>query len=479
MRILTSKTNLWHPHRLQSLHSFSKSEIPTIDPLLLKRNGGYFTFLSALAITISYADRSNLSTAIIPMAEAFHWDSLFSGLVLSSFWAGYAVTQVIGGRLADKIGGEKILLVALLGWSFCTGFTPAAASLGNTPLLLIRVLLGAFEGMAFPAIHSMIQKYVSKSGESTSTAVITAACYLGALLSNLAAPALIAQGGFQAVFELFALLPPLLWVPLWWKFIQQQQSSPTSSTEADPLVIENSIASPVEAVVAKQEDISDVTKADAEVGEVFTIRELLQFPSVWAIIAAQYGQSWGMIGLLSWLPTYFSERFHVPLTELSSFTVLPYFLQMAVAVSAGTVADFLIGRSDVRPILVRKLFQTVGMLGPALCLYLCATLPDLSVSTASELVDIGSALSALTVAAVSVSHFDISPRNAGTIFGLGNTASCIGGLIAVPLSGYIFETTHSWSAVFLLFVAHYLLGAVAWVALASDSPLRRERFVSQ
>jgi MFS family permease len=95
------------------------------------------------------------------------------------------------------------------------------------------------------------------------------------------------------------------------------------------------------------------------------------------------------------------------------------------------------------------------------------------VTAASELVNIGTALSALTVAAVSVSHFDISPRNSGTIFGLGNTASSIGGLIAVPLSGYIFETTHSWSTVFLLFVAHYILGTGAWLALASDKPLKR------
>jgi MFS family permease len=51
-------------------------------------------------------DRSNLSTAIIPMAAAFQWDSFFSGLVLSSFWAGYALTQILGGKLADKYGGQ-------------------------------------------------------------------------------------------------------------------------------------------------------------------------------------------------------------------------------------------------------------------------------------------------------------------------------------------------------------------------------------
>ena len=40
------------------------------------------------------------------MAAAFQWDSFFSGLVLSSFWAGYALTQILGGKLADKYGGQ-------------------------------------------------------------------------------------------------------------------------------------------------------------------------------------------------------------------------------------------------------------------------------------------------------------------------------------------------------------------------------------
>ena len=34
---------------------------------------------------------------------------------------------------------------------------------------------------------------------------------------------------------------------------------------------------------------------------------------------------------------------------------------------------------------------------------------------------------------------------------MGNTAACIGGLLAVPISGYIYDTTHSWGNVFLLY----------------------------
>ena len=47
--------------------------------------GDWFTLtlLAAAAIFICYADRSNISTAIIPMAKEFGWDKVYEGGVLS------------------------------------------------------------------------------------------------------------------------------------------------------------------------------------------------------------------------------------------------------------------------------------------------------------------------------------------------------------------------------------------------------------
>ena len=416
------------------------------EPPGLKKNGWLFTILSAIAIAVSYADRSNLSTAIIPMAEHFKWDSFFSGVVLSSFWAGYALTQILGGRLADKFGGEKLLAGAITLWSLCTYFTPFVAG-NNQLLLLVRVLLGAGEGLALPSIHSMLQKYVNKSEKSSSASIITAACYLGALVSNILSPLIISKSNWETLFVSFAAIPPIIWLPLWYIFFIKT-SDRNSSAATTPT-------------------------AEVAVASQASLRELLKSPPVWAIIAAQYGQSWGMIGLLSWLPTYYSQKFGIPIASLGSFTALPYLLQMVVAVAAGFTADKLI-ESGVRVIAVRKLFQLVGMLTPALCLGYCsyAQLPAI---TTAALITAGSAISALTVSSVSCNHFDIAPKNAGTVFGIGNTASCIGGLIAVPVSGFIYDYTHSWDSVFLLFAAHYVGGALVYTLFASDEPIAADK----
>ena len=368
-----------------------------------------------------------------------------------------------------------------------------------------------------PAIHSMIQKYVLPSERATSASIVTAACFLGALLSNLISPMIISQSGWEACFLYFAAVPPLIWLPLWALIfkkegfgfgdsdISERESFLISSNNIDNIDInknsngidmktkimltsiepENSVdrnmkniginmnrikvstdeifeavdaksieenfrisLQPLKVVPLDHEHVQVLTESEIletnNINEVnedkeLTLRTLLSSPPVWAIIAAQYGQSWGMIGLLSWLPTYYSQRYNVPLESLSNFTVLPYFLQMLVAVSAGFFADKLV-QSGVRTLKVRQSFQILGMLVPAACLTYCAYVPSLEANQAAALITFGSAISAMTVAAVSANHFDISPKNAGTIFGLGNTAGCIGKYSTNYINSFVYAT---------------------------------------
>lgn len=57
--------------------------------------------LAAVSVVICYADRSNISTAIIPMAEQYGWGKDAQGVVLSAFFLGYLLTQLLGGVLGS------------------------------------------------------------------------------------------------------------------------------------------------------------------------------------------------------------------------------------------------------------------------------------------------------------------------------------------------------------------------------------------
>lgn len=71
---------------------------------------------------------------------------------------GYLLTQVLGGILADRLGGKLVLGAGVVWWSLATAFTPIAASWGLVPLLVARTLMGIGEGVAMPAMNNMLSR---------------------------------------------------------------------------------------------------------------------------------------------------------------------------------------------------------------------------------------------------------------------------------------------------------------------------------
>ena len=87
--------------------------------------------ICSVAVVICYADRSNIADAIIPMEQEFGWGRSSVGVVLSSFFIGYASTQMLGGWMADRYGGKGVLTAVrrYLGDSI----KPPSVCLSNAP----------------------------------------------------------------------------------------------------------------------------------------------------------------------------------------------------------------------------------------------------------------------------------------------------------------------------------------------------------
>ena len=100
---------------------------------------------SFVAMFIAYLDRVNISVAAIAMQESLGWSETEKGLVLSSFFIGYLAMQIVGGVLADKYGGKRVMLWSLVAWSVFTVLTPIAASASFAMLILVRIGLGLGE----------------------------------------------------------------------------------------------------------------------------------------------------------------------------------------------------------------------------------------------------------------------------------------------------------------------------------------------
>jgi MFS transporter, ACS family, solute carrier family 17 (sodium-dependent inorganic phosphate cotransporter), other len=72
-------------------------------------------------------DKVNMSVAIIPMAQDFGWSPTVSGIVQSSFFYGYMLTQIPSGYISSTIGGRKVLPAGVGVWSAATAAVPVLA----------------------------------------------------------------------------------------------------------------------------------------------------------------------------------------------------------------------------------------------------------------------------------------------------------------------------------------------------------------
>ncbi|TFJ82879.1 hypothetical protein NSK_005832 [Nannochloropsis salina CCMP1776] len=464
---------------------------PPLQSQTVSRTPWLFLVLSSTAILISYADRANLATCILPMAQDLEWSLSSQGVVLSAFFAGYALTGLLGGYLADRFGGSRVLQAGIILWSVCTFLTPAFAKAGLGAMVLDRVLLGMGEGVAFPAIHAMIPQRVPGPSRSLAVSLITGASYLGAVIAFALSPFLIEEAGWPSVFYFFGALP-VLWFPVWWAWGEERSEALEGKEAESEEKAKCGEGHPLSNPSSSNSQRIDLTPSSAPSTAAFPTssappegltwaqaRFLLARKEVWAILVAQYTQAWGIYGLLSWLPSYYSKTFDIDVTQLAAFTLAPYLLQTLVGIASGYLADSLIaaGWSIKR---VRQLLQTAGTVLPALFLLLATTTHNTSSDSASSLlfsflyVTIGAGLSAFTLGGVSCSHLDICPRNAGLVFAAGNTLATVGGLVSVPIAGLVLEKCGSFDAVFALFAAHYVVGAALYAAWIGDKDILQE-----
>lgn len=129
----------------------------------------------------------------------FEWDAYQQNFILGSFFWGYILTELPGGRLAELIGGRRVFGHSMLWASVLTLLTPAAALLHYRALVVLRALLGFFLGASWPAIHPMTAAWIPPMDRSKFIANMMASS-LGAAITMPICGFLISYLGWQSVF---------------------------------------------------------------------------------------------------------------------------------------------------------------------------------------------------------------------------------------------------------------------------------------
>lgn len=145
------------------------------------------------------------------------WNEYEQGIVLGAFFYGYVLTQIPGGRLAERFGAKWLYGVGVLATALLTLLTPLAAKWSIYAFVVLRVLMGLGEGVTFPAMHAMIARWLPKDERSLLSTIIYSGGQIGTVIAMPISGLLCDStflGGWPAAFYVFGLVG-VVWFVLW------------------------------------------------------------------------------------------------------------------------------------------------------------------------------------------------------------------------------------------------------------------------
>lgn len=391
---------------------------------------------------ILYAARMTMPITAASISKHYDWSKTDSGTVLSSFFWGYMMTQVLGGYVSDHIGGERVLLIVAIGWSVLTFFTPEmiSSTSGNIWLVVLgRTIIGALQGAHFPAIASIISNNLHSSEKTFFTSVVTSGPAVGMLLSGSIGSFILEKYGWPYVFRTFGLLG-ISWI-IMLKYLGMELNHKTDGT-------------------------TEAEKFDSKLMSNIPWLLFFKHSAFWSMLFAHLSEANSFFILLNWLPTYFDETF--PHGKGWVFNVVPWMISPLSSILGGWLAEYLIAKGW-KIIVIRKVLEASSQISKACLLVIIGYLQ--SYTWALICLALAVAAGGLHGSAVFMNPQDIAPQYAGSVFGIMNTVGAIPGFVGVYLAGYILETSESWSTVFNLTALLNVLGCLSFVIFGIAKPI--------
>ena len=408
-------------------------------------------FLSFIAVFICYIDRVNISVAIIPMQEQFGWSELQVGIVLGTFYVGYMISMTLGGYLADKYGGKKVLGYALIIWSLFTIITPFFAYSGLWWLIFIRILLGLGEGVTFPAWHSIYARWIPFNERTRAVGFTNSGIAAGTVFGYVVAAIIIANYSWEWVFYSFGLMG-IFWYFFWQRIV-------TSYPEDNKNLSNNEL---------------QLIKAEAPSNSTPPSIPFLKLIKNWpflAIAVATFCNNWALFTFISYLPKFINA----PIADggmgidlgSSAFIyslLMPSLVAMFSLILGGYISDSFI-KKGYKVINVRKTVNSIGFFGSAIFLYLIS-LQD-TLFNAIFLLCLIQLCTGICAGGFGVNHADLGPKYTGTLVGISGSIGMIAAIFSPMVAGLVLEVTSSWDVIFYICSSILVFGGLFYIKFGS------------
>jgi ACS family hexuronate transporter-like MFS transporter len=291
--------------------------------------------LIAIATIINYLDRNTLSIMwsgmvgdlglidkTLPEAEAKLKAKEIYSYIYMFFMIAYGISQMVSGKLYDKIGTRLGFVVSIVVWAIADALTSLARGIGS--LSFFRALLGLGEAGAWPGAAKSNAEWFPVKERALAQGIFNAGASVGAILSPVIIALLYSAFGWKSTFVIVGAIG-LVWI-IPWLIINKKlpKDHPWISEEEKKYILDGQPETKI---------LNDKSK---------TWGELLRHRQSYAVIVTRFliDPIWWMF--VAWLPMYLFEVHGYDIKQIGFTAWVPYVGAMFGSISGGLVAKKLI-----------------------------------------------------------------------------------------------------------------------------------------
>jgi MFS family permease len=419
--------------------------------LLLSRWGkpktiDYVLWIICILYMILYIDRVNIGTAAGAIKSDLGLTNTELGLAFSAFAYPYAIIQLFGGWLGDRVGPRITLACCGVIFSAATILTGFVG--GLTSLIAVRVLLGFGEAATFPTATRAMAIWTPAGKRGFAQGITHSFARVGSAITPPFIAFLITALSWRGSFIVAGFIG-FLWVGLWlWYFRDNPADHATVSKE-------------------ELEVLPLFVRSRAE--NKVPVRRLLK--RMLPVTILDFCYAWTLWVYLSWLPSLFLQSYKLDLKNSALFAAGILFVGIIGDTLGGVISDRIYHRTGDL-VKARRNVIISGLLGSLIFLIPVLLLKDIVV--VSICLTLAFFCMELVIAPLWSVPMDIAPRYAGTASGFMNFGFGMAGIISPLVFGYIIDLTGNWHLPFAFSIGLLLVGVIMAFWIRPDRPFLEE-----
>ncbi|MDP9064374.1 MAG: MFS transporter [Pseudomonadota bacterium] len=415
-----------------------------------------FSFLFGFGF-LAYVQQKTITVAAERMMPELGLSQLQIGWLEQGFVLGYAIFQMPGGVIGQRLGARRTFIVIGLAAFLATIGTPLVPGVFRghdlfIALLVAQIILGCSQGAIFPVSAGVFETWFPPSRWSFVQGLQTMGLQLGAALTVPLIASLMGALGWQTAL-VWASLPALGLIAAWGWYGR-------NTPREHPSVTAGELAEIGDAQTAT------VNASAAGIG-MRRLRALLADRAVLLLALSYLCMNYTFYLLSNWVFLYLVQERRFSVLESGWLAAAP---PLAAALGAGL-------GGELTAVACKRFGNRWG--------YRIVPLTAMPSAAAALLLGVNSSNPYLAVVALAISFccLELSEGafwGAGMMVGRGdtmavcgfmNTGGNLGGIIGIPIIAYL-SGRHAWPAAFGIGAGCALLSALAWLGIGVTAPAR-------